>query len=150
MTIETPVHDLRLYAVLRTDIRMSIGKAAAQAGHAYVNAINASRDTPEGEAYAKLDPGTKICLSGGTGAELMKLHDDLASVGVASFTVFDQDHVELPDFTGARILTALGVGPIRALHAPAVLRVLSLYGKPKPVHPAPPVLFQEARERKWA
>ena len=150
MTLESPIHDLRLYAILRTDIQMSIGKTAAQAGHAYVNAANASRGTPEGEAYARLNPGTKICLSGGSEAEIMELRDHLASVGIASFTVFDQDHVELPDFTGARILTALGVGPIRALHAPAALRVLSLYGKPKPVRPNSPLLFQELKERKRA
>ena len=150
MTLETPGHDLRLYAILRTDIQMSVGKTAAQAGHAYVNAGIAALGTPEGDAYAKLNPGTKICLSGGSEADLMELHEHLASVGVASFTVFDQDHVELPDFTGARILTALGVGPIRALHAPAALRVLSLYGKPKPVRPNPPLLFQEMKERKRA
>ena len=41
---------LRLYAIVRGDLGMSVGKTVAQAGHAYVGAI-LGQDTPESREY---------------------------------------------------------------------------------------------------
>ena len=140
---------LRLYAVLRTDIRMSPGKAMAQAGHAYVAAALAALGSLDGDAYADLNPGTKICLAGGSEDDIIRLRDSLADVKIASIPIIDRDHVELPDFTGAPILTALGLGPIRSMQAPAALRALSLYGFSGKGLNAP-FLVNPERDRKWA
>jgi len=107
---------------------MSAGKAIAQAGHAYTAALIGTLPTPEGAAYAALTPGTKICLAGGSEDDLWALEERLARDGIPSFPIIDRDHVELPDFDGSPILTALGVGPISRAQAPGALRKLKLFG----------------------
>jgi PTH2 family peptidyl-tRNA hydrolase len=117
--------------VLRTDISMSSGKAMAQAGHAYVAAALGSLETPEGSAYAALTPGTKICLAGGSEDDLRALEVRLLDAGIPSYPIIDRDHVELPDFDGSPILTALGIGPLSRAQAPGALRKLKLFGHRK-------------------
>ena len=55
---------MRLYAILRADLQMPLGKAAAQAGHAYLEAYFAATTTaPElASAYRADPPGTKVVL----------------------------------------------------------------------------------------
>lgn len=106
---------------------MSTGKAIAQAGHAYVAATLGSLGSPEGEAYASLSPGTKICLSGGSEAQLNAIQERLELSGIPTYPIIDRDHVELPDFDGSPILTAVGIGPISRAAAPAILRKLKLF-----------------------
>lgn len=112
---------------------MSEGKANAQSGHAYVNALlhALSSNHPEhrmaAEAYAALCPGTKICLDGGSEADLDRLCEALCGLSIPHIRIHDQDHVEPPHFDGSRILTAVGIGPIPRDLAPKILRRLRLW-----------------------
>lgn len=108
---------------------MSEGKAIAQAGHAYVAAVVGSLDTLDGQAYAKLSPGTKITLDGGCEEKMISLHDRLWTAGIPSYKIFDRGHVELPDFDGSPVLTAIGIGPLSSADAPGFLRKLRLIGQ---------------------
>ncbi|HDZ53507.1 hypothetical protein LCGC14_0044620 [marine sediment metagenome] len=119
--------DLRLYSILRTDITMSQGKANAQCGHAYVAAAIGALGTPEGDAYARLIPGTKICLDGGSLQKMQLLIEQLSLQGIPCFPIIDRDHVELPDFDGSPILTAIGLGPFTRADTPRALRKLKLF-----------------------
>jgi peptidyl-tRNA hydrolase len=106
---------------------MSSGKENAQSGHAYVAAVLGSLGTPDGDAYAALKPGTKICLNGGSLASMEKLMERLADAGIPFHPIIDRDHVELPDFDGSPILTAIGLGPFDRDHTPPLLRKLKLH-----------------------
>lgn len=106
---------------------MSPGKAAAQAGHAWVDALIAHPDTPHNAAYRALRPGTKLTLDGGCERSLLRLAESLAREGVAHSLIYDQDHVEPPHFDGSRILTALGVGPFPRGEEPRVIKRLPLW-----------------------
>jgi peptidyl-tRNA hydrolase len=112
---------------------MSEGKANAQSGHAYVDALLASisHDDPvardRAAAYSALRPGTKICLDGGSGASLLLIADRLALAGIPHALIHDQGHLEPPHFDGSEILTALGVGPLPRAACPAFLRRLPLW-----------------------
>lgn len=121
--------DLRLYAVLRTDLCMSHGKAIAQAGHAYLEAALGAKGTDRYAAYSALQPGTKICLGVPSEAAMLDLSGKLEALGLTPHLITDRDHVELPHFDGSPVLTALGLGPIGRGEAPACLRKLKLYGK---------------------
>lgn len=126
---------LRLYAVLRSDIRMSSGKAIAQAGHAYLQTMieTLAAGDPRAMAYAGLAPGTKIALDGGSLENLLTLRDWLAGRGVPHAVITDQGHVEPPDFDGSDVVTALGVGPVTRLEARRLrlLARLPLWGAPR-------------------
>lgn len=119
--------------MLRGDLVMSEGKANAQAGHAYVNALLhalSSNDPDHREAamaYAGLCPGTKVCLDGGSGADLDRLGEACTDLAIPHIRIYDQDHVEPPHFDGSRILTAMGIGPIPRDLAPKILRRLRLW-----------------------
>lgn len=126
---------MRLYAILRSDISMSIGKSIAQAGHAYLGSLSVAhnRSLPIAKAYSDLDVATKICLDGGSEDNLLRLHDKLSHLNIPSFLVVDSGHVELPDFDGSPTLTALGVGPVLRNEAPGFLKKLPLWsGLPSP------------------
>lgn len=108
---------------------MTPGKAAAQAGHGFVGALEqADLLTPDISArYRARAPGTKIVLAGGDGPTLERLATRLEGDGLPVFRVIDSGHVHPPDFDGAPILTALGVGPLPARDAPGRLRRLPLW-----------------------
>lgn len=124
---------MRLFAVLRGDLLMSEGKANAQAGHAYVDALLHALDHPNcvtrerAQAYAGLRPGTKICLDGGSLADFDRLLAELDVRGIPHVLIHDQDHVELPDFDGSRIVTAIGIGPISRDARPRSLKRLPMW-----------------------
>jgi len=93
---------------------MSYGKSIAQAGHAYLDTFLDALETDpvRAQAYASLKPGTKIALEGGNENSLLDLHDRCRAAGIPCQLITDHGHVELPDFDGSDVLTALGVGPI--------------------------------------
>lgn len=122
--------DLRLYALLRSDIRMSSGKAIAQAGHAYLDTMLAALavNDPQARAYASLQPGTKITLDGGSEADLLRLRDKLVARDIPHALIVDSGHVEMPDFDGSPTITALGIGPLTKVEARRLLSKWSLWG----------------------
>lgn len=112
---------------------MPVGKSEPQAGHAYVDALLLSLQSPDdhiraqAEAYARLRPGTKVCLDGGSEMQLDLLEAQLTAAGLPVARIIDSGHICPPDFDGSPILTALGVGPITRGQAPRCLRSLKLY-----------------------
>lgn len=124
---------MRLFAILRGDICMSEGKANAQAGHAYVDALLHALHHPHSDAreraraYAGLRPGTKICLDGGSPTDFDRLLAELQAREIPHVLIHDQGHVELPDFDGSRIVTAIGVGPLHRDERPRSLKRLSMW-----------------------
>lgn len=112
---------------------MSEGKANAQAGHAYVDALLHALDNPHSvareraRAYAGLRPGTKICLDGGSLADFDRLLAELQARGIPHVLIHDEGHVELPDFDGSRMATAIGIGPIYRDERPRCLKRLPMW-----------------------
>lgn len=108
---------------------MPPSKAAAQAGHAFLGAVSLSASScfPEdARAYLKEAPGTKVVLGARLG-DIERLAVRLEADGVPAFLVIDSVHVMPPDFDGAPIVTALGVGPLRRPLSQRYLRHLKLY-----------------------
>jgi len=106
-------------------------------------------------AYAALRPGAKVCLNGGSHAEMLRLLDRLAATPLPYVKIVDSGHVELPDFDGSPVLTAIGIGPIRRAEAPPFLKRLPLWigptaGRPNahaPENPTPQREHQDGDER---
>jgi PTH2 family peptidyl-tRNA hydrolase len=112
---------------------MSEGKTIAQAGHAFLDAILKVSPSSDPyihharQAYLDLSPGTKITLDGGSLAEMEVLIERLALAGIPHIPIIDEHHVELPDFDGSPVLTAIGVGPLFRDQSPGCLRRLPLW-----------------------
>jgi len=108
---------------------MSSGKTIAQAGHAYTETlIQALSTDPESAlAYMRLSPGTKIALDGGPEQILRHLFEKCTERGVPCRIVVDSGHVELPDFDGSPVVTALGIGPVSHKVARKILSRLPLW-----------------------
>ncbi len=88
---------------------MPSGKMAAQAGHAFLEAYLASHHASR-DAYRKDSVGTKVTLQGSY-PQIMKLERKLSQRANIPFRlIYDSGHVLPPHFTGAPIVTALGVG----------------------------------------
>lgn len=105
---------------------MPPGKAAAQAGHAFLEAFLAA--APDRQARYRADGlGTKVALVLPPGAALDALLESLRQAGLPAALIVDHGHVLPPHFTGAAVPTAIGVGPIAATEAPTWLRRLPLY-----------------------
>lgn len=133
MTDAPEAEELKLYAILRGDLIMSEGKANAQAGHAYVDALLHSLHHDDhliqgwARAYAAARPGTKICLDGGSLSDLDRLSQALEAEGLPHIRITDRNHVELPHFDGSPIVTAIGIGPLPRDLRPRALRRLPLW-----------------------
>lgn len=124
---------LRLYAILRQDLEMPAGKAASQAGHAYLEAfLRAQIEDPQVcEAYRR-DPdgspsiGTKVCLLARDEGTLLDLAAELERAGLHPILIEDSGHLLPPHFDGTPILTALGVGPVRRDQLPRAMKKLAV------------------------
>ena len=106
---------------------MSTGKAAAQAGHAWVDTILTHPESEHNAEYRRLRPGTKLTLDGGCEHDILMLAENLDAEGAPYALIYDEGHVELPDFDGSRKLTALGAGPFMRGREPRSLRKLKLW-----------------------
>lgn len=93
---------------------MSAGKLASQACHAAKNcAIIAQKFEPQLlETYQGPDfIGTQIILKAKNEAAILKAYEAAKEAGLICSLIVDEKHVMLPHFTGAPIVTALGIGP---------------------------------------
>lgn len=93
---------------------MPPGKMAAQAGHAFTGAyLRALERNPDIRPLYEIDdgPGTKVCLKIDNEWKLRKLMQKIERLGLPYYLVIDSGHIMLPHFTGAPIITALGIGP---------------------------------------
>jgi PTH2 family peptidyl-tRNA hydrolase len=89
---------------------MPAGKAASQAGHAFLGSF-LSAPTDVSHRYQADGVGTKIVLMAPGEPDLRAAYDQARERGLPCVLVADKGHVMPPAFTGAPIVTALGIGP---------------------------------------
>jgi peptidyl-tRNA hydrolase len=90
---------------------MPTGKLAAQAGHAYTDALYETFDADPARFRAYRDGGSKVTIKAKNLNQLERARRECAEAGIPHAVVTDEHHVLLPHFTGDPIVTALGIGP---------------------------------------
>lgn len=93
---------------------MPAGKLAAQAGHAYTDALCEALDTDPERFWSYRRNGiggSKVAVLAKNEAALHRALAEARSAGIPASLITDEGHVLLPHFTGAKIITALGLGP---------------------------------------
>jgi len=97
--------------ILRTDLKMSKGKTAAQAGHAAVSASEyARKNRPEWWKPWMKEGQCKIAVKVASEEELLKLEKKARNEGLPVALIIDRGLTELPPDT----TTCLGIGPAPA------------------------------------
>jgi len=94
--------------IIRTDLKMSKGKIAAQAGHAAVSAAEEARKKHQGWWNSWLEEGQcKVALRVKSEQELLRLEKEAKALNLPSALVTDRGLTEIPPGT----ITCLGIGP---------------------------------------
>ena len=94
--------------MIRVDLKMSVGKIAAQAAHAAVSAAEECRRIKPEWLRDWLEEGQKkVVLRVSELEELKQLHEQAKSLGLPISMVEDAGLTEVPPGT----ITALGIGP---------------------------------------
>lgn len=110
--------------ILRSDLKMSCGKAAAQACHAAVSAAEETKKKHRSWWRAWMREGQcKIVLRAGSEAELLEMEKKTKASGIPSSVISDMGLTELPPST----VTALGVGPAPSSLIDRITSNLPLY-----------------------
>ena len=110
--------------ILRSDLRMSCGKAAAQACHAAVSATEETRKTHPSWWRAWMKEGQrKIVLEVMSEAEILEMEKKTKRSELPSSLISDMGLTELPPGT----VTALGIGPAPAGVIDKITSNLPLY-----------------------
>ncbi len=100
--------ELKQVIILRKDLKMSKGKAAAQASHAAVAAAIKSKREKQNEFSIWWKTGQKkVILGVDSEAELLDIEKQLRATGVIVVKIDDAGRTQLPPNT----TTALGIGP---------------------------------------
>ncbi|SRR5216684_2937647 len=103
---------------------MTSGKAASQAGHAFLDSfITAPLENTE--AYLA-DGGTKIVLMVPGERELCDLFHKAKLAKLPCAMVIEQDHIMPPHFDGSPVPTAIGIGPLSRSEARQLTKGLPL------------------------
>jgi PTH2 family peptidyl-tRNA hydrolase len=102
---EKAKQDFKQVIVLRKDLKLSMGKAAAQACHAAVEAFRMA-DKKTTEAWLKKG-AKKVVLGCENEKELKALHAKAKQMGLPHALISDAGLTEVPRGT----FTALGIGP---------------------------------------
>jgi len=105
---------------------MTAGKAASQAGHAFLDAF-LTAPIPDRLRYLD-DGGTKIVLVVPDGDALCAIMHRAKVARLPCAMVVEQDHVMPPHFDGTPIPTAVGIGPVSRRDALDIVRGLPLLG----------------------
>ena len=111
---------------MRSDLGMSPGKIASQAGHAYLGAfLNCQELNPELLAeYLRDLPGTKVCLQSRNLDALLRAQAEAKSAGIAGALITDSGCIDF--FEGKPMITALGLGPAKEIHIKHITRRFQL------------------------
>ncbi|MCD6096297.1 MAG: peptidyl-tRNA hydrolase [Thermoprotei archaeon] len=109
--------------VLRSDIKMSPGKAAVQAAHAAVAAFEETKRTRPEWVRAWLSQLQKKVALRASLDEILKLYEQAKSLGLPAVIIRDAGLTELPPNT----ITALGIGPAPSKLIDKVTGHLKLY-----------------------
>lgn len=104
---------------------MSPGKAASQAGHAFLDSF-LSASPHIAEAYHADGMGIKVVLAAEGEHELRTLYTTAQGLGLPCALVVDSNHIMPPHFDGSPIVTALGIGPVTREQAKPLTGGLSL------------------------
>jgi len=103
-----PTFRYKQVIVMRTDLKMSRGKIAAQAGHAAVSAAEEARKNFSDWWKAWIEEGQcKIAVRTKSEQELLELQGKAKELKLPSALVIDRGLTELPPDT----ITCLGIGP---------------------------------------
>jgi PTH2 family peptidyl-tRNA hydrolase len=104
-----------LYAIIRGDLDMPPGKAAAQCGHAFLDTfLKAHAETPShATEYLGDRHGTKCVLKAKNLNQLLRAKEEAERAGLPCALITDSGHILPPHFDGNPIITALGIGPAR-------------------------------------
>ena len=116
-----------MYAIVRGDLAMTPGKAASQAGHAFLGAFLRNQDSALLSSYHQdfpQSPGTKVVLQAPDLTAIERAQEALNQCSLPYFLVVDSGCENLND--GHPTVTALGFGPIRKHEVPKALRRLRL------------------------
>jgi peptidyl-tRNA hydrolase len=106
---------------------MSPGKIASQAGHAFLGAFLQCRDQSVLAEYHKdfpQSPGTKVCLTARSLAELLHAEQEARAAGVSVFRVVDSGCTNF--FGGQPVITAVGIGPATRSQVQHITKKLKL------------------------
>lgn len=107
----------------RTDLKMSKGKIAAQAGHAAVSAAEEARKYKKNWFKAWLDEGQcKIVVKVKSEKDLLELEKQAKELELPCVLITDRGLTEIPPGT----ITCLGIGPAPAERVDKLTRKLSL------------------------
>ncbi|MDI6884878.1 MAG: peptidyl-tRNA hydrolase Pth2 [archaeon] len=106
--------------VLREDLKLSKGKAAAQAAHASL--LSYERAPVRDRMYWKAQGQKKVVLKVQSLEELYGVKDEAEKLGLPCAIVEDAGLTEIPPGT----VTALGIGPARAEEIDKVTKHLDL------------------------
>lgn len=113
----------KLVIVVRTDLEMSKGKTATQAGHAAVSAAEVARKHHPKWWAAWLSEGQcKIVVKVNSEKELLRLEDEAMEAGLPYALIEDRGLTEIPPGT----VTCLGIGPAPADKVDGITGKLSL------------------------
>lgn len=94
---------------------MPTGKLAAQAGHAYTDALLDCLDKrPDLVARYRAgdNAGSKATLKAKNEAALRRAYQECQAAGLPCALITDEHHILPPHFDGSPIVTALGIGPV--------------------------------------
>ncbi len=102
------MYKLKQVIVVRADLKMSVGKTAAQASHAAVLAVETTRTKRPEWVKEWFESGQKkVVLKVNSEAELRQIVERCAVKGLPCEVVEDAGLTELPPGT----VTAVGIGP---------------------------------------
>jgi len=110
-TVDSSAFEYKLVIVMRTDIKMSKGKVAAQAGHAAVSASEyARKNRPEWWSPWIMEGQRKIAVKAKSEDEILMLERKAKNAGLPVAMIVDRGLTEIPPNT----ITCLGIGPAPA------------------------------------
>jgi PTH2 family peptidyl-tRNA hydrolase len=108
ISVGSSVFSYKQVIVLRTDLKMSKGKMAAQAGHAAVSASEyARKNRPEWWSPWMRNGQCKIAVKVASEEELLELERKARNEGLPVALIVDRGLTEIPPDT----TTCLGIGP---------------------------------------
>lgn len=106
--------------MVRRDLKMPIGKACSQAGHAYLMSFLAA-DAERQRRYHSDGLGTKICLEARSLDELLRAEAWAKSAGLPCSLITDTGNNTT--FGGVATISALGIGPLSEAEARPLRRL---------------------------
>ncbi|PVX25769.1 MAG: aminoacyl-tRNA hydrolase [Candidatus Bathyarchaeum sp.] len=113
----------KMVIVVRTDIKMSKGKMAAQAGHAAVSASEyARKNRPEWWSPWIMEGQCKIAVKVKSESEILDIERKARNAGLPVALIVDRGLTEIPPNT----TTCLGIGPAPANKVDTITGKLSL------------------------